>query len=100
MVCKLKRPLYGLKQSPQQWYKRFNSFISTLGFNRSQYDCCIYFKKCNESFIYLLLYVNDILIAAKDIQDIQAIKCQLIKEFEMKDLGAATKILGMEIKRD
>ena len=100
LVCKLNRPLYGLKQSPRQWYKRFNSFISTLGFNRSQYDCCVYFKKCNESFIYLLLYVDDILIAAQDIKDIKAIKLKLSEEFEMKDLGAATKILGMEIKRD
>ena len=40
------------------------------------------------------------MIAAKDIQDIQAIKCQLSKEFETKDLGPATKILGIEIKRD
>ena len=39
LVCKLKRPLYGLKQSSRQWYKRFNSFISTLGFNQSQYYC-------------------------------------------------------------
>ena len=71
-----------------------------MGFNRSQYDCCVYFKKCNESFGYLLLYVDDILIAAKDIQDIHAIKYQLSKDFGMKDLGEATKILRMKIKRD
>ncbi|KAL0458150.1 UNVERIFIED_CONTAM: Retrovirus-related Pol polyprotein from transposon TNT 1-94 [Sesamum latifolium] len=52
------------------------------------------------SFIFLLRYVDDILIAAKNMHDVFALKALLSQEFDMKDLGAATKILGMEIHRD
>lgn len=99
-ACKLKKSLYGLKQSPRQWYKRFDSFMISQGFRRSDYDSCVYLKTTNSSPIYLLLYVDDMLIAAKDKADIAKLKAQLNSEFEMKDLGAAKKILGMEISKD
>jgi len=100
-VCLLKKSLYGLKQSSRQWYKRFDSFMLSHGYFRSMYDSCVYFRKLNDgSFIYLLLYVDDMLIAAKNLSEIHTLKLQLSSEFEMKDLGAAKKILGMDIKRD
>ncbi|KAG8480959.1 hypothetical protein CXB51_025647 [Gossypium anomalum] len=100
-VCLLKKSLYGLKQSPRQWYKRFDSFMTSHDFKRSSFDSCVYFKKNNNgSFVYLLLYVDDMLIAAKDKGEIRKVKAQLSEEFEMKDLGPAKKILGMEILRD
>jgi hypothetical protein len=99
-VCKLKKSLYGLKQSPRQWYKKFNSFMIANGFKRSLYDSCVYIKFVDGSPIYLLLYVDDMLIAVKSKIDIANLKAQLSSVFEMKDLGAAKKILGMEITRD
>ena len=100
-VCRLKKSLYGLKQSPRQWYKRFDSFMMGSGYHRSNYDSCVYFKKGSDgSFVYLLLYVDDMLIAAKNMSDVLILKKRLSKEFEMKDLGPAKKILGMEIRRD
>ena len=97
-VCLLKKSLYGLKQSPRQWYKRFDSFMTTHNFKRSSYASCVYFKKSDDrSFVHLLLYVDDMLIATKDKEEIRKVKVQLSKEFEMKDLGATKKILGMEI---
>ncbi|KAJ8640321.1 hypothetical protein MRB53_017015 [Persea americana] len=67
----------------------------------SAYDNCVYHKKhSNGSYVYLLLYVDDMLIAAKDMFEINRLKTQLSGGFEMKDLGAAKKILGMEIQRD
>ena len=70
-------------------------------FKRSGFDSCVYFKRCNdESLLYLLLYVNDMLIEAKSKEEIITLKAQLNNEFEMKDLGSAKKILGMEILRD
>jgi hypothetical protein len=74
LVCKLKRPLYGLKQSPRQWYKRFDSLMLTHGFKRSQYDSCVYIKFFNGSPIYLLLYVDDMLIAYKSEKEITTAK--------------------------
>ena len=100
-VCLLKKSLHGLKQSPRQWYKRFDSFIATHDFKRSSYDSCVYFKKSDDgSFIYLLLYVDDMLITANDKEEIGKVKVQISKEFEMKDVGATKKILRMEILRD
>src|SRR6266542_3545243 len=98
-MCKLKKSLYGLKQSPRQWYKMFDSFMLSRGFKRSNYDSCVYLKTVYGSVIYLLLYVDDISIAAKDKSEIAKLKAQLSKEFEMKDLGVAKKILGMKIIR-
>lgn len=64
-------------------------------------DSYINYRKLeNGSLIYLLLYVDDMLIAAKNMSDINVLKKQLNVEFEMKDLCAAKKILGMEILRD
>ena len=100
-VCQLKKSLYGLKQSPRQWYKRFDAFMTTHEFSRSAFDSCVYHKKMSgNSMIYLLLYVDDMLIAANNITEINALKKLLSKEFDMKDLGAAKKILGMEISRE
>ena len=59
-VCRLKKSLYGLKQSPRQWYKKFDSFMMSQTYRRSEYDHCVYFKKLsNGMFIILVLYVND-----------------------------------------
>jgi len=55
-VCLLKKSLYGLKQSPRQWYKKFDSFMVSINFSRFNYDSCLYFKKLSSGeFIYLLL---------------------------------------------
>ncbi|KAG7532846.1 Zinc finger CCHC-type superfamily [Arabidopsis thaliana x Arabidopsis arenosa] len=100
-VCLLQRSLYGLKQSPRQWNTRFNDFMESHKYERSLYDSCVYIKKLqNGEYIYLLLYVDDILIASKDKRSIEDLKALLGSEFEMKDLGEAKKILGMEIERD
>jgi len=65
MVCILKKSLYGLKRSPRQWYKRFDSFIRGKRYTRSHSDPCVYYNKLpGGEYIYLLLYVDDILIAS------------------------------------
>ncbi|KAH9781841.1 hypothetical protein KPL71_008631 [Citrus sinensis] len=100
-VCLLKKSLYGLKQSPRQWYLKFDEFMISHGYCRSRFDNCVYFKlsSCGGG-IYLLLYVDDMLIACSQKEEIKRLKIELSTEFEMKDLGATTKILGMQITRD
>jgi hypothetical protein len=101
LVYKLKKSLYGLKQSPRQWYKRFNSYMIKFGYMRCEYDCCVYVRSLDDdSFIFLLLYVDDILILAKNIVKVNKLNVLLSREFDMKDLGVAKKILGKEIHRD
>jgi len=100
-VCLLKKSLYELKQSRRQWYRRFDEFLVKAGFVISNYDSCVYMMRRNEKVIlYLLLYVDDILMASFDRQEIQKLKKRLNDEFEMKDLGNAKRILGMDIMRD
>ena len=81
--------------------KSFDTFMIAQGYTCSRYDNCVYYRQYSDgSFIYLLLYVDDMLIDYKDKSFISKLKSQLSEECEMKDLGAAKKILGMEIQRD
>ena len=89
LVCKLKKSLYGLKQAPRQWYKKFDRFMQTNNYFRCNADHCCYFKRFESSYIILLLYVDDMLVAGSDMGEIRKLKKQLSSEFDMKDLGAA-----------
>ena len=67
MVCKLRKSLYGLKQSPRQWYKQFDSYMIRIGNKKCEYDFYVYVKSLDDdSFISSLLYVDDMLIATKN----------------------------------
>ena len=99
-VCLLHKALYGLKQAPRQWNKGFDQFVVSHGFMKSEYDHCVYIKKLtNGTYIYLLLYVDDMLVASKDAAEIMKVKQLLSSRFEMKDLGPARRIVGMDIDR-
>jgi hypothetical protein len=100
LVCKLNKSLYGLKQSPRMWYQKFNTYIQGLGFVRSKVDHCVYYKHVGEHFIYVVLYVDDMLLLGNNMEVIKEVKLKLSSKFDMKDLGAANLILGMEIKRN
>ena len=87
--------MYGLKQAPRQWYKKFDIFMKRIGFKRYESDHYCYVKFFENSYIILLLYVDNMLIAGFSIEEINNLKKQLSKQFVMKDLGAAKQILGM-----
>ncbi|CAA7059282.1 unnamed protein product [Microthlaspi erraticum] len=100
-VCLLKKSLYGLKQAPRQWNKKFDTFMKNQKFTRSGHDLCMYVKEVgNEEYVYLLLYVDDMLLAAKSMSEVNKLKEVMSLEFEMKDMGAASRILGIDIKRN
>jgi hypothetical protein len=99
-VCKLRESLYGLKV-PRQWYKMFDSFMVSQNFLRSEYNHCVYFESLeNGTFIILVLYVDDMLVASQSMVEINRLKAQLTRMFQMKDLGATKQILGIEVHRD
>jgi hypothetical protein len=74
LVRKLRRSLYGLKQAPRQWYKKFDSFMCSTRFTRCNADHCCYVKSFKNSYIILLLYVDDMLIARASIEEINKLK--------------------------
>jgi hypothetical protein len=96
LICKLKKCLYGLKQSPRLWYQKFDTYMLGLGFTRSKEDHRVYFKLIGDHLIYLVLFVDDMLLIGNNKDIIQDVKTKL----DIKDLGATNFILGMEIKRD
>jgi hypothetical protein len=71
-----------------------------LGFVRRRVDHCVYNKQIFNHFIYAVLYVDDMLLVGNNIDVIKEVKSQLSSKFDMKDIGVANFILGMEIKRD
>jgi hypothetical protein len=94
----LKEEIY---MSQPDGFKRFDNFVMGQKYTRSKYDHCVHLCRIQDgSYFYLLLYVDDMLIASKSRVEIDKLKAQLSKEFEMKDLGEAKKILRIEINRD
>jgi hypothetical protein len=82
------------------WYHNFDTYILILGFVRRKYDHCIYSKEEGGNFIYVSLYVDDMLLIGNNLDAIKVVKKQLSSKFDMKDLSTTNFIMGMEIKRD
>jgi hypothetical protein len=99
-VCMMKKSMYGLKQSPRMQYQKFDTCMLGLGFTRRKADHCVYFKLIGDHLIYLVLYMDDMLLIENDKEIIQDVKTHWFSKFDMKDLGVANFILGMEIKID
>jgi hypothetical protein len=97
LACKFKKSIYGLKQVSQQWYLKFNNTITSFGFKKNTVDRCIYLKVSRSKFIFLILYVDDILLASSDLGILHETKKFLSKNFEMKDMDEATYMIGIEI---
>mgnify|MGYP004607028067 CR=1 FL=1 len=100
MVCKLKKSIYELKQASRQWYHKFHQVIISFGFEMNAVDDCVYHKFSGSKYIFLVLYVDDILLACNDIGLLHETKRFLARKFEMKDLGDASFVLGIQIYRD
>jgi hypothetical protein len=79
---------------------KFNKIIKEFGFKENIEDNCVYTKFKNEKYIFLILYVDDILLANSDVSLLLEMKRFLSSHFEMKDLGEARFVLGIEIHRD
>jgi len=90
MVCKLKRSIYGLKQASRSWNHRFDHVIKHNGFSRSVEEPCLYMKFSGSKVVFLLLYVDDILLIGNDVDMLASVKKWLSNHFQMKDLGEAS----------
>jgi hypothetical protein len=99
LVCKLNRTLYGLKEDPSEWNKRFDLFVKKQGFMQSKVDRCLYLLSRGNDNIYLLLYVDDILIAGSNRILIDSLKQIFTSEFNMRDFSELEYFLGIKITR-
>ncbi|KAL5777605.1 hypothetical protein ACOSP7_010531 [Xanthoceras sorbifolium] len=99
-VCKLRKSLYGLKQSPRAWFERFGNVVKTCGYSQSQADHTMFYKHSKEGKIAILIvYVDDIVLTGDDTEELEKLKRKLAAAFEIKDLGPLKYFLGMEFAR-
>jgi len=97
MVCKLKRSIYGLKQASRKWYLEFNDFITSFKFKENIVGRCLYLKISGSKFMFMILYVYDILLATNDLSLLSETKKFLSNSFKMKDIGETYYVIGIEI---
>ena len=99
LVCKLKRSIYGLKQSPRCWNSTLNCHLKEMGFVQLTADPCLYTSSKKKMF-HIAVYVDDIVLACKSIERIAEVKKALAKQFEVKDLGELHYFLGIKVVQD
>ena len=87
MVCKLKRSIYELKQASRSWNIRFDQAIKSFGFEQNLYEPCVYKKHRDKVVMFLVLYIDDILLIGNDVRVMSSVKVWLSSQFDMKDLG-------------
>lgn len=96
----LDKALYGLRQAPKCWNEHFDRILKKLNFSQSKVDRCIYVNHSEEGDLYLLLYVDDCLLASVNRERIEHFKKMIGKEIKLRDLGEVCKFNGLNIEKD
>jgi len=96
-VCKLKKSLYGLKQSSRKWYEKLTSILLQHQYVQASSNHSLFLKKTDQSFIVLLVYVDDIILTGDSLSEFHHIKSILDDLFKIKDLGQLKYFLGIEV---
>lgn len=99
-VCLLKRSIYGLKQSARVWNRHVDAVFRKLGFKPSSADPCLYVRKRGNTYTYVLIYVDDMLVVCKTEEEFNGIHQALRQHFDVTSLGDVRHFLGIEIERD
>ena len=100
VACHLRKALYGLKQAPRAWHNRLKQELEKIGFTPSEADPGLYVMTMKLSNVFVLAYVDDILIAGKDKAMVEQVKTVLASVFDVHDKGPANIFVGLEITRD
>ena len=100
IVCKLQKSIYGLKQVSRKWYLKFDEVVTANDFEENIVNQCIFMKVNGSKYIFLVLYVDDILLTTNDINLLVETKQLLFDNFDMKDLGEASYVLSIQIVSD
>jgi hypothetical protein len=97
-ICKLDKAIYGLKQAPRAWYSRLSEKLLQLGFHASKTDTSLFFYNKGDVTIFLLVYVDDIIVTSSSQEAVSALLQDLRAEFALKDLEPLHYFLGIEVK--
>jgi histone deacetylase 1/2 len=98
-VCRLDKALYGLKQAPRAWYARLCKRLEALGFVPSKADTSLFYYNQGGYIMFVLVYVDDIIVASSSQQATEALLKDLQQDFALKDLGDLHYFLGIEVKK-
>jgi hypothetical protein len=96
-LCKLDKSLYGLKQAPRAWFSRLSGKLFQLGFYASKADVSLFIFNKDGIQMYILIYVDDIIIVSSSSLATDQLLTQLQAEFAVKDLGPLSYFLGLEV---
>ena len=99
-VCKLQKSIYELKQASRSWNIKFDQSIKSFDFDQYPDEPCVYKRYNGHVVVFLVIYVDDILLIGNDIGTLSSVKVWLPIQFNMKDLGEASHILGIKLMRD
>ena len=100
LSCRLHKALYGLKQAPRKWFEKLNGFLISLGFKASHSDPTCYIGKKDGELIYLLTYVDDLMLFGTSLSALHCIRDKILAQFTSSCEEAPTRFLGIEIHRD
>ncbi|CAM8919423.1 unnamed protein product [Rhodiola kirilowii] len=98
-VCLLKKALFGLKQAPRAWFTKLGSFLLHYGFQSCKSDTSLFIRHSGDSVLYILVYVDNLIITGSRSDDITQFVTLLNKTFALRDLGALHYFLGIEMHR-
>ena len=98
-VCRLRKSLYGLKQSPHVWFGKFTQVVEEFDMQMSKSNYSVFYRNSNSGIILLVVYVDDIVITGSDSKGISSLKSFLQSQFHTKDLGMLRYFLGIEVMR-
>jgi hypothetical protein len=96
-VLKLKRAIYGLKQSARAWYTRVEECLLELGYQKSKNEPCLFIKNENNVRVYIALFVDDFFVFYNCRRTYELLKTALVNKFKIKDLGQIKQCLGMRV---
>jgi len=98
-VLRLKKALYGLKQAPRAWYSKIDQYFIDQGFRRSKSEPTLYIKAQGQYHLIVSLYVDDLIYTGNNLEMMKEFKEDMMKTFEMTDLGLMNYFLGIEVKQ-
>ncbi|KAI9192318.1 hypothetical protein LWI28_021132 [Acer negundo] len=96
-VCKLKKAIYGLKHAPRAWYHELRQFLLAAGFKNSYADTSLFVLNTGGTILYLLIYVDDIILTGNNSAHVDRFVDTLAQRFSLKDIGPLSYFLGVEV---